>query len=171
MGKTADNIVPGVACFLGQYEYTVDAQRRLAIPSSWRGPGEASHFVLLPGRETSLQLVPASTLQELIVKLQKVSFADAQAAVALASIGSMAADCRPEPRQGRIVLPPSLMEHAGITDRAILLGAVTTIQIWAPENWKRRRMDSNRGLDVIQALQERPDDLTDILRKAIRPRK
>jgi len=157
------------ACFLGEFEYTVDAQRRLAIPSAWRAPAsEANHFVLLPGRDRSLQLVPAAMFEELLVKLRKVSFADAQAAVALATVGSMAADCRAD-RQGRIMLTPKLLAHAGIRDRALLLGAVTTVQIWAPETWAQRRMDHDQGLDVIQALQERPDELSDILRKAVQP--
>ena len=161
MKKAKNQPVPALAgCFLGEFEFAVDAQRRLAIPSAWRGA--AAEFVLLPGREQSLQLVPAAAFQELLAKLRQVSFADAQAAVALATIGSMAVLCQPD-KQGRIGLTQKLMEHAGIRGGAVLLGAVTTVQIWEPARWKKRRMNSQQGLDVIQALQEQPDALGAVL--------
>ena len=160
MKRAHDNSAPaGLGCYLGEFAFAVDAQRRLAIPSAWRG---AAGFVLLPGREQSLQLVPAAMFQELLAKLRQVSFADAQAAVALATIGSMAVMCEPD-KQGRISLTQKLMEHAGIRGSAVLLGAVTTIQIWEPARWNKRRMDSQQGLDVIQALQEKPDALGAVL--------
>jgi len=152
--------------FLGEYDYTVDAQSRIAIPKIWRGEAETeARYVLLPGREQMLQLIPEEAFNELLLKARKVSFADRQGALGLATIGAMAQHCQPD-GQGRINLSLRLKEHAGISDRAILVGAVTTIQIWQPETWKRLRLDSSRGLDIIQAIQEQPDDFTDILRKA-----
>ena len=161
MKKAKNHSTPvGLGCYLGEFVFAVDAQRRLAIPSAWRGDGAG--FVLLPGREQSLQLVPFAAFQELLAKLRQVSFADAQAAVALATIGSMAVLCQPD-KQGRISLTQKLMDHAGISSGAVILGAVTTIQIWEPALWKKRRMDSQKGLDVIQTLQEKPDALGDVL--------
>ncbi len=154
--------------YFGEYEYTVDSQRRVAIPRSWRGDdAEANHFFLLPGRDSSLQLVPAVMFEELLVKLRKVSFADSRAAVGLATIGSMAQDCTCD-RQGRISLTPRLMEHAEISEKVVMIGAVATIQIWNPQVWSQKRIDSDSGLDVIQAIQERGDDLGDILSQAVR---
>ncbi len=153
-------------CYLGEHEYTVDNQRRIAIPKTWRHDDPSlNHFFLLPGRDKSLQLVPAVTFQELLVKLRRVSFADSKAAIALATIGSMAQECVCD-KQGRIKLSNGLAGHAGIVDKVLMLGAITTIQIWSPEIWKQRRMDSESCLDVIEALQERPDDFTEILRAA-----
>ncbi|MCF7855100.1 MAG: hypothetical protein K9N51_09905 [Candidatus Pacebacteria bacterium] len=167
MSKGTDNTT-AAGWFLGEYEYTVDGQRRVAIPSQWRQPDpRQNHFFLLPGRHGSVQAVPAPTFQELLDKLRKVSFADSQAAVALATIGSMAQECVCD-KQGRISLTPKLMAHSNISDRALLLGAVTTIQIWRPETWAERQIDSDTGLDVIQQIQERGDDFTDILKKVTR---
>lgn len=154
--------------FLGEFEYTVDKQRRVAIPSNWRQPeAEDNHFFLLPGRDQSLQLVPADTFLELLNRLRKVSFADSQASVALATIGSMAQECRCD-KQGRIAMTRKLMEHAGINDKALLVGAVATAQIWNPEIWQNKRIDSETGLDVIQKIQEKGDDLGDALRNVLR---
>jgi MraZ protein len=154
-------------CFLGEHEYTVDSQRRVALPKAWRRDDAArNRFFLLPGREKSLQLVPGEMFQELLLKLRKVSFADAKAAIALATIGSMAQEVTCD-RQGRITMTPKLMDHAGITEKALLLGAVTTVQIWEPDAWEARKMSSEAGLDVLEAIQERPDDFTEILKNAV----
>jgi len=152
--------------FLGQYENAIDCQRRIAIPKAWRGADtEANDFFILPGRQRSLQLVPAPMFQEMLHKLQRVSFADTRAAIALATIGSMAQQCVCD-RQGRIVLPVQLLQHAGLSDKAVLLGAVTTVQIWEPKVWQTTCMDSDSGLDVLQAIQEQPaGNFLDILRQ------
>ena len=153
--------------FLGEHEYAVDNQRRVVIPSQWRGEDpEENRFFLFPGRDQSLQLVPFETFQTMIEKLRKVSFADARAATALATIGSMAAECVCD-KQGRITMTKNLMEHAGIKGKALLLGALTTVQIWNPDNWANRKIDSETGLDVLQALQEKPDDISDILNRTL----
>ena len=158
----------GEFCFLGEYEYTVDAQRRIAIPKAWWNTApNGNHFYLLPGRGQSLQLVPGPAFQELLQKLRRVSFADGQAAVALATIGSMAQEIRCD-RQGRMSLSQKLMDHAGIVDKALMLGAVTTIQIWEPGRWQRQRMNSEAGLDALQAIQERPDDFSEALHRAVK---
>ena len=154
--------------FLGEFEYTVDKQRRVAIPSNWRGDDpDANRFFLLPGRDRSLQLVPADTFLELLNRLRKVSFADSQAAVALATIGSMAQECNCD-KQGRISMTQKLMDHAGIESKALLVGAVATAQIWNPETWEQKKIDSETGLDVIQKIQEKGDELGDVLRNVLK---
>lgn len=153
--------------FLGEFEYTIDSQRRLAIPSQWRDEtAEGNHFFLLPGREKSLQLVPAETFQELLQKLRKISFADRQAAVAMATVGSMAQECQCD-KQGRITFSKKLMDHAQLEKRVLLIGAVATAQIWKPEAWEEKQIDSETGLDVIQQIQEKGDDLGDILHNSL----
>lgn len=151
--------------FLTEFGCAIDAQRRITLPSQWRSLDyRLNRFFLLPGRDESLQMVPAPAFVELLNKLRKVSFADRQAALAMATIGSMACEC-PCDRQGRFSMTPQLMQHAGLSDKALLIGAVTTIQIWEPDTWAAKRPDSDACLDVLQAIQEREDNLTDIFRK------
>lgn len=100
------------------------------------------------------------------MKLRKVSFADPKAAMAMASIGSTALECKCD-KQGRITLSPKLAAHADITNKAVLVGAVTTVQIWQPELWEQNRMDSEASLNVLQEIQERPDDFTQILQSSV----
>jgi len=154
--------------FLGEYECSIDGQRRVAIPKVWRGPCDGkAHFFLLPGRDRSLQLVPADTFRELLSKLRQVSFADATAARAMATVGSMAQEVACD-KQGRFALSQRLVSHAELTDRAMMVGSVASVQIWQPARWQAQQMDSDTCLDVIQGIQERPDALTDVLRNAVK---
>ena len=159
-------IQAGDRCFLGRHECAVDAQRRLAVPSAWRLSAGVDRFFLLPGRNQSIQMVPEESFQELVAKLRNVSFADGNAARALAQIGSIAQEGRCD-KQGRLTLNGELMSYAGIQRQALLLGSVTFIQILAPEVWKQQQMSTDACLDIIQGIQERPDDLTRILRNAV----
>ena len=154
--------------YVGVHEYAVDAQRRVALPKGWRkGGAEGAHFFLFPGRKKSLQLVPAQLFQQLLSKLQKVSFADEKAAIALASIGMMTQEIFLD-KQGRMAMSADLMCHAGIEDKALMIGSVTTIQIWNPDIWAEKQVSSEAGLDVLQAIHERPDDISEVLRNVVR---
>jgi DNA-binding transcriptional regulator/RsmH inhibitor MraZ len=97
-----------------------------------------------------------------------VSIADRQAGVALATIGSMAQHVVCD-RQGRIGFSPQLLSYAGlgVKEKVVLVGAVTTIQVWSPALWDEQRMDSDKCLDVIQALQEKPEDSGRVLQALI----
>lgn len=154
--------------FTNEFDVAVDKQRRVAIPKAWRGAtAEENHFFLLPGRGGSIQLVEAATFHEMLAKLRKVSIADPNAARAMAVIGAMMHDCTCD-KQGRISLTPKLMEHAKLNDRAKLVGALTHVQVWAPEQWERdTAMDTEGGLDILQQIQEKPDDLSAVLRGVV----
>jgi MraZ protein len=149
--------------FLGEYEHSLDPQRRVAIPSIWRKEKKTTFF-LFPGRHKALQLIPISTFRETFMKFKKISFADPIASTAFANLGASAQECECD-KQGRIQIPQRLIEHSGLKDQVVMIGSFTTVQIWSKENWSLcRKPDANENLDVIQKLSERPDDLMDILK-------
>ena len=43
--------------------------------------------------------------------------------------------------QGRVTLPPELLEHAGITERVLFVGLNQKFQIWDPERFDAVRQD------------------------------
>ncbi|MCK5843973.1 MAG: division/cell wall cluster transcriptional repressor MraZ, partial [Victivallales bacterium] len=121
---------------------------------------------LLPGRYNALQLIPSESFQELLAKARKVSFADSGASLALARLGSMAQECKCD-RQGRFAIPQKLLEYAGLKEAAVMVGALTTIQIWSPENWSEHRATDESVLDEIQKIGERSESLADALKSSL----
>ena len=138
-------------CFLGCYTHTLDSQRRVAIPKDWRNvPGVNDVlFYLIPGRHKSIQILPKELFEtEILAKIKKVSFADDEKTRALGRIGSRASQSICD-KQGRITLTKELMDHAGLTNQAVLIGALTTIQIMTPETWAENDMGNDEMLDQI----------------------
>lgn len=152
--------------FTGEYEHALDSQRRIAIPTCWRQKESENIFFLLPGRHGALQAIPYIAFRELLVKARKVSFADPSASLALARLGAMAQECKCD-KQGRIPIPQRLIDYAGLKDAVVMVGALTTIQIWSPEQWNRFRTADETVLDEIQKIGERSESLIDLLKEKI----
>ncbi len=149
--------------FFGEFEHSIDPQRRVAIPSNWRKE-KKTVFFLLPGRHNALQLIPFGTFREFLMKLKKISFADPAASLAFARLGASGQECECD-KQGRIQIPQKLIEQSGLKNQVVMIGSLTTIQIWSKENWSLfQKSDQNDVLDVIQKIGERPDELLDILK-------
>jgi division/cell wall cluster transcriptional repressor MraZ len=149
--------------YFGEFDCTVDSQRRIALPSQWRRVDQRdNNFVLFPGRFDSLALVPADMVDDMIASLRKLSFANPKAFVPMANIGSRAQVCKCD-KQGRFAIGQGLLAEAGIEGKATLVGAVTFIQIWKPDSWQVRKAESGEGLDVIQTIQEGNADLPSLL--------
>ena len=118
--------------FLGEYEHTLDTQRRVAIPAAWRG---CSRFVLLPSRDHAIQMMSVDTFREMVLdKTRKLSLGNVEDARNLARLGSRAQECVCD-KQGRILLPAVLREFAGSEKEAVLVGVGSRIEIWSRDKW------------------------------------
>jgi MraZ protein len=149
--------------FAGEYEHQLDSQRRVSIPSAWRHDEGESRFFLLPGRNHTLQLIPFESFRAFLEKARNMPFANADSSLALARLGSRSQDCRCD-RQGRIQIPQRLLEGAALGTQLLLVGAITTIQIWNPEQWRKLRPDDEDSFfDEIQKIGESQGDLSGML--------
>ena len=45
-----------------------------------------------------------------------------------------ASECEPD-KQGRILLPQRLREHAGIEKEVVIIGVMSRMEIWSKQNW------------------------------------
>ena len=124
--------------FLGEYEHTLDSQRRVAIPAAWRS---CSRFVLLPSRDHAVQMMPVETFREMVLdKTRKLSLGNVEDARNLARLGSRAQECVCD-KQGRIQISQALAGHAGLKDKVALIGSVSMILLYPPEVWNRMRVE------------------------------
>jgi DNA-binding transcriptional regulator/RsmH inhibitor MraZ len=48
------------------------------------------------------------------------------------------------------------MDHAGIKDKVILVGAMTRVQIWEPSAWKTLHVAPSQWLQELEAIEKRP---------------
>ena len=138
------------AFFLGEYEHTLDTQRRVAIPAAWRG---CSRFVLLPSRDHAIQMMSVDTFREMVLdKTRKLSLGNVEDARNLARLGSRAQECVCD-KQGRIQIGQQLASHAGLKDKVALVGSVSMILLYSPEVWSR--MQQENGVDACYDVLEK----------------
>ena len=157
--------------FLGEFEFTLDPQRRLAVPSDWRSsmPGQDCYFVF-PGRDRSLVLMSYFLFRQIRDEVRKISFADRAAYRKLAYIARLGKKCTCD-KQGRVSLSQALLEHAGLEPKkkVLLIGAFASAQIWSPVIWREaEQWSTDDCLDVMQEIHERPDEVGAVLRRALR---
>ena len=142
------------AFFLGEFEHTLDAQRRVAIPAAWRG---CSRFVLLPAKDHAIQMMTVDTFREMVLdKTKKLYLGNVSDARNLARLGSRAQECACD-KQGRIQLSPQLATHAGLKDKVALVGSVSMILLYPPENWNAMRDSGDDCYEIFDRLDAEAD--------------
>ena len=138
--------------FKGEVNHTIDSKGRVIIPSKFRDElGEK--FVLTRGMDRCLAIYPQSAwdiLEQKLATLPLTSSADARNIVRFLVNG--ATDCELD-KQGRILVPSTLREYAGLTKDVILAGTLSYIEVWDKDRWgKTHRFDD---MDAItQSLRD-----------------
>ena len=147
--KTTSNF-----CILsGNCEYKLDSQHRVAVPSDWRSQSPTGCFVLIPGRDQTLQLYTEEVYQDRIgAKLKKLSTSNAADLKKLRILGALTHKLQCD-KQGRIQIPKDLMDYAKLKDSVAFIASSDFGQI----------MDGARWRAELEALNEAGDSFLDVL--------
>ena len=123
-----------MATFKGQEEYSVDDKGRVAIPAKMRramAPEANDTFVMTRGFEKCVFLYPLDRWAEIENDMGKLNPYQVEARAYIRNIMRWADDVVLD-KQGRIRLSDKLMEFAGISDRATIIGSFDHIEVWDP---------------------------------------
>lgn len=120
--------------FIGQFQHSLDQKGRLIIPSKFREDLGQS-FVLTKGLDGCLFVYPRDEWAVLEQKLKTLPFTqkDARAFIRFFFAGAVEAEMD---KQGRILIPPQLREHAGIERDVVIIGVSNRVEIWSQEQWE-----------------------------------
>ena len=111
--------------FLGTHEPRLDDKGRLVLPAKFRD-GLEQGVVMTKGQDRSLVLWPMAEFSAYADRLREASRTDARIRSYLRVFFSSAFDQVPD-KQGRITLPTSLRDYAGLDRELVVVGADTTI--------------------------------------------
>ena len=118
---------------MGEYNHTIDAKGRLIIPAKFRETlGE--EFILTRGLDGCLSIYPMDEWKSFEEKLKALPLTDKNARAFLRFFVAGATSCELD-RQGRILVPSTLREFAGLEKEVVLTGSLTRIEIWSKEKW------------------------------------
>ncbi len=122
-----------VSMFMGEYSHTIDSKGRLIIPSKFREElGE--NFVLTRGLDGCLSIYPAASWKAFEKKLAELPLTSKDARTFTRFFVSGATGCELD-KQGRILVPGTLREYAGLEKDVILAGNLDRIEVWSKDRW------------------------------------
>ena len=133
--------------FMGEYNHTIDTKGRLIIPSKFREElGE--EFVVTKGLDGCLFVFPNQAWQEFEEKLRALPLTNKSARQFSRFFVAGATPCELD-KQGRILIPATLREFAGLEKDVVLTGNITRIEIWSKTKWAE-----NSKYDDMDAIAE-----------------
>ncbi len=130
--------------FSGEYEHTLDEKGRLIIPARFR-PGLSEGFLVTRGLDGCLFVFPPSAWKALSEKMASLPLSQASARLFTRMIYS-GTECKLD-KQGRILLPAPLREHADIEGEVVIIGVNFRLEIWSKKRWQQQttRMEDESG--------------------------
>ena len=137
----------------GSFEYKLDSQNRVAVPSEWRKQSPTGCFVLIPGRDQTLQLYTKEVYNDRIgAKLNSLSPSNPADLKKLRQMGARTFNLQCD-KQGRIQIPPILMEFAQLKSSVAFIASGNFGQIMDGARWKAE----------FEAFNETGDSFLDVL--------
>jgi MraZ protein len=122
---------PGM--FYGEYEHTVDEKNRVTLPARFRH-ALASGVVLARGIERNIDVYPSDSWHDNVARIADLDSLTREAREMKRYVFAGAAVAELD-RQGRVLVPPHLGEHAGLGKEVVLAGVHDHIEIWARDEW------------------------------------
>lgn len=122
--------------FIGEYNYSIDDKKRLAIPVKFRQRlGES--VVITRGLEKCLFVYTEEEWDKFIEEnIKPLSFNRADARGLTRMMLSGATDVNFD-RMGRLLISDFLKEYAGLNKKVTLIGVGNRIEIWDEETWNK----------------------------------
>ncbi len=118
--------------FLGEYEVTLDAKGRFLLPAGFKKQlveDGANQFVINRGIETCLSLYPMQSWEPIFSEVSKLNEFDPKVRQFRRYFLNGATNVDLD-SAGRLLLPKTLMEYAGLEKDIVLVSAVNKIEIW-----------------------------------------
>ena len=119
--------------FTGEFRHSIDAKGRVAVPARFRAELATGAHVTR-WIENCLAIFPNQAWERLAEKVGELRYADAGARAFSRFLFSGAFDVELD-SQGRVVLPASLRDFAGLKGDAVVVGALDHIELWEPGRW------------------------------------
>ena len=139
--------------FIGEYVYTIDQKKRIAIPSKFRKE-LGKKAVVTRGLDNCLVVYPIEEWKKLTKKLENLPNSQSDARGFARIILSGAIDAMLD-KLGRILIPDYLKNYAAFEKNIVIIGISNRIEIWDEKRWQeyKQKTESEIG-DMASRLQE-----------------
>jgi MraZ protein len=142
---------------LGEHDHTIDDKNRLTLPAKFR-QAFAEGVVLARGIERCLTAYPRSEWGAAIeTRLQELDPLSKEGRLMQRYFFSGAAEAELD-KQGRVMIPSSLCEHAGLGKEVVVAGIRDHLEIWDRAAWREHLHEiEGSAEDVAERLATKRD--------------
>jgi len=147
----------GKFMFLGTYEHNLDDKGRLSIPSRFREILSEKQLpeklIITQGLDTCLFGYPLNEWKLFEEKIVSRPLNKSDNRYFIRRLLAGATECTLD-KQGRIMLPASLRQYAGLDREAVIVGVSNRIEIWSLQRW-HDYMENGKPLeDIAEQIQD-----------------
>ncbi len=130
--------------FIGEYTYSIDEKKRLAIPTKFRSL-LGKKAVITKGLDNCLFLYTLKEWEKLAEKLSHLplSQADARGFARLMLIGAMDVNID---NSGRILIPDYLKKYSFLKKKVVIAGVYNRVEIWDESKWQEYKERTEAGI-------------------------
>ena len=139
--------------FSGEYTYSIDEKKRLAIPAKFRAL-LGKKAVITRGLDQCLFLYPAKAWEKLAKKISQLPLAqaDARSFARLMLGGAMEVSID---NLGRILIPDYLKNYASLKKKVIFVGLYDRIEVWDEKEFQEYKKKTEMAAgDIAERLKE-----------------
>jgi MraZ protein len=137
--------------FLGQYQHTIDSKGRVSIPVRFReilNDRYEETLIVTTDLDLCLAAYPVEEWRLIIEKAKNLPQMRKEVKDWMRVFYSRAVECALD-RQGRILVPPSLREHAKLNRQIVMLGMFNKIEVWDLKRWKEKELQLSKNTEKI----------------------
>ena len=121
--------------FNGTYLHNIDAKGRLSIPAKLRkyiAPEADNTLFMLPGANKCIEVYPKNIWIKRVEAFSALPSSNPDALRLMRMISNRTHEDQMDP-QYRILIPATLLKHAGIGSEILIAGSHNRIEFWNPE--------------------------------------
>ena len=134
---------------IGTYRQKLDEKGRLNFPARFREEMGAPFYVTCWLDECLIAL-PKQKFEEIFARLSESGMVKNRGLRRMLYAGAV--EAAPD-KQGRILLPPDLREHAGADKEIVVIGVGDYVELWEPDRWQAMK-NSMRSGEMAAAMEE-----------------
>ncbi|MCM1245437.1 MAG: division/cell wall cluster transcriptional repressor MraZ [Roseburia sp.] len=137
--------------FMGTFDHSIDTKGRVIVPAKFR-EALGDSFVVTLGLDGCLFVYPEEEWQDFVKQLKELP-GSKEARKLQRYFMAGAAPCDVD-KQGRVLIPSSLREKAGLEKDIVFVGVMSKIEIWSKERW-----EENDDFDNVDEIAEHMSEL------------
>ena len=145
--------------FSGKYYYTLDPKGRIIIPAPFREIISSNYSPILvfvnDAFDNCLNAFPAEEWNRHIEKVRALPRSKEAVSYYMKRVVGSATECEMD-KQGRVLIPSSLREDAGLNSEVVIVGQIDRISIWDKKEWSSvtdpSKIDRKGYMDDLSGL-------------------